>query len=135
MKKLIDIYFSKQFVFFIICGTIAAICHWSIRIVLRNFLSFQNSAILAYLCGIAIAFSLYRIYVFPLSEIPINNQSIRFLIINFSFAPFVIYAFRSITIFLYQSGFESYVEETAHFISLTLPPILTFLCYKFFAFK
>ena len=27
---------------------------------------------------------------------------------------------------------ETYVEETAHFISLALPPMLTFLCYKFF---
>ena len=135
MNKLISIYFSKQFIFFIACGTTAAILHWTIRIVLRNFLSFQNSAILAYLCAIAIAFSLYRVYVFPLSEVPINKQSVRFLIINFSFSPFVLYAFRFLTVSLYQFGLETYVEETAHFISLALPPMLTFLCYKFFAFK
>ena len=135
MKKLIAIYFSKQFIFFVACGTIAATLHWIIRIILRNYFGFQTSAIMAYLCAIAIAFSLYRIYVFPLSSTPINKQSIRFLIINFSFSPFVLYAFRSITVFLYQHGFELYIEETAHFISLALPPLLTFLCYKFFAFK
>ena len=135
MKKLISIYFSKQFIFFVACGTIAATLHVIIRIILRNFFGFQTSAIMAYLCAIAIAFSLYRIYVFPLSSTPINKQSTRFLIINISFSPFVLYAFRSITIFLYQHGFELYVEGVAHIISLALPPLITFLCYKFFAFK
>ena len=135
MNKVLSIYFSKQFIFFLICGGTATILHWLIRIIFRNFFGFQTSAIMAYMCAIAIAFILYRSYVFPLSVTPVNKQSIRFLLINFSVSPFVLYAFRSITVFLYQSGFESYVEETAHLMSLTLPPLITFLCYKFFAFK
>ena len=135
MKNFLSVYFTKQFIFFLFAGTTAAFFHWSIRIILRNFFGFQTAAITAYFFGIIIAFLLYRKFVFPLSEIPIEKQGIRFLIVNFTFAPFVLYAFYYLTASLYQMGLDIYVEEIAHFISLALPPLFTFLCYKFFAFK
>ncbi|MBC8227844.1 MAG: GtrA family protein [Gammaproteobacteria bacterium] len=135
LRQLLSVYLTKQFIYFILSGTTAVFLHWLARIILRQFFGFQTAAILAYFIGITIAFILYRFFVFPLSTSPIKNQSIRFLIINFSFAPFVLYAFKLITIFLYQYGQEIYVEETAHIISLGITPLITFLCYKFFAFK
>ena len=64
MKKLMDIYFSKQFVFFVLSGAIAAFLHWTSRIALGKWLQFTWSVAIAYIIGMSVAFLLNKFLVF-----------------------------------------------------------------------
>tara|TARA_B100000886_G_scaffold338406_1_gene301150 strand:+ start:467 stop:913 length:447 start_codon:yes stop_codon:yes gene_type:complete len=136
-KNLLLQYFSKQFIKFVFAGCFAALSNFSIRIIFFNFLKFSSiiSFIGAYIISLFIAFILYQNLVFPYSDIPKTKQGIRFLLINFSFLPFALFAFDFLTKLFMKAEFEKFSEPIAHIFVLGLPALITFLLYKFFAFK
>jgi len=66
---------------------------------------------------------------------PLKNQTQRFLIINFSFLPIVFVMFNLLTDFFKELHLEELSEPIAHIVVLGLPALITFLLYKFYAFK
>ena len=135
LKNFLLLYFSKQFLYFLFAGGSAAFVNWSSRILLRYYLDFFSSALIAYFLGLTCAFILYRSFVFPYSDLPIKQQSVRFLLISFSFFPIVLLIFKALSELLNQLGFNTMAEPIAHAISLGSPALLTFLLYKFLAFR
>ena len=102
---------------------------------MATWISFYLAVPLAYCLGMATAFVLNRIVVFPSSDIPANVQARRFVVINLSFLPLVWGGALALVFVLERLGMRNYVEEVAHAISLALPMLATFLLYKFFAFR
>lgn len=137
IKKLLLQYFSAQFIKFVFAGCIGAFANFSIRIILFNYLGFSSniSFISAYLISLFIAFLLYQNLVFPYSDVPANKQGQRFLIINFSFLPIVLFTFDFLTAVLLKNNLGNFAEPIAHIFVLGFPALITFLLYKFFAFK
>tara|TARA_Y100000816_G_scaffold262464_1_gene220151 strand:- start:501 stop:887 length:387 start_codon:yes stop_codon:yes gene_type:complete len=121
----------------VFAGCFAAFLNFSIRIIFFNFLKFSSitSFICAYVISLFIAFILYQNLVFPYSDVPKTKQGIRFLLINFSFLPFALFAFDFLTKLFIKANFEKFSEPVAHIFVLGLPALITFLLYKFFAFK
>jgi putative flippase GtrA len=134
LKSYLLLYFSKQFIYFVIAGASAATINFSSRLILRNYLDIIVSALLANIIAMIIAFFLYRKLVFPFSSIPFETQGIRFVIIQVSFMPVAIYIFSILANLFYIVGLEDYAEPTAHIISIGAPALITFLLYKFFVF-
>jgi len=136
LKSFLLLYFSAQFLRFIFCGGISAFVNWSSRLILDEvFLLNSNlSFIIAYFTGLFTAFFLYRRFVFPHSDLSPKLQGIRFLIINFGFFPVAISIFNILNAQLLSLGFK-YSESLAHIFVIALPAIITFLFYKFFAFR
>ena len=134
LKSYLLLYFSKQFIYFILAGASAASVNFFCRLLLRNYLDLVISAILAYSIALIFAFFLYRKLVFPFSSIPFKTQSIRFLIIQLSFMPIVIFIFSVLASLLYSLGMNVYAEPLAHAISFGMPALITFLLYKLFVF-
>mgnify|MGYP001184313210 CR=1 FL=1 len=134
LKSYLLLYFSKQFLYFILAGASAASVNFFSRILLRNYLDILVSAILAYSIALIIAFFLYRKLVFPFSSTPFKTQSIRFLIIQLSCMPLVISIFTLLADLFYNLGMSVYSEPLAHAISIGTPALITFLLYKLFVF-
>ena len=135
LKRYLLLYFSKQFLYFILAGTSAAFVNWSTRILFRYYFNFLVSAILAYSLALVFAFLLYRNLVFPYSTLPVDKQTTRFLLINISFMPIVLWVFNYLSILLKNQGVGNFSEPVAHAISIGMPAFITFLLYKFIAFK
>jgi len=137
VKKLLLIYFSEQFLRFVFAGGIGAGINIGSRLVFRNYfqLSYELSYISAYLIGFVSILFLYKKFVFPFSDLPIKSQMQRFLIINISFAPVSAVLFLFFTYIFDFFGFAKFSELFAHAISIASPAIITFLLYKFLAFK
>tara|TARA_B100000287_G_scaffold434932_1_gene501001 strand:+ start:5021 stop:5467 length:447 start_codon:yes stop_codon:yes gene_type:complete len=137
LKNLLLQYFSAQFIKFIFAGCVGAFANFSIRIILFNFFEISSSIsfISAYLISLLISFLLYKNLVFPYSDVPQVKQALRFLLINFSFLPIVLFAFDFLTKVLIRSNFAEFSEPIAHLFVLGFPALITFLLYKFFAFK
>jgi putative flippase GtrA len=116
-------------------GGIAAAANWISRIVLGTWLSLPVAVIVAYTIGMAVAFVLNRILVFPKSARSMRKQIRDFVIINLSFLPVVLTA----TVVL-EAAFEkmariAFAQAAAHGIAVTIPALATFLLYKIFAFR
>lgn len=136
-KKFLLQYFSAQFIKFLFAGCIGAFSNWSLRIIFFNLIGISSSAsfLIAYLISLCISFLLYKNLVFPYSDISIKTQAQRFLLINFSFLPIVFVMFNLLTPLFKRLNFGEYSQPIAHIFVLGLPALITFLLYKFFAFK
>ena len=129
-------FFTRQFAQFVLVGGLAALLNWFTRLVLSVWLPFAWSVALAYVVGMAAAFILNSVYVFPRSNKPRAAQARDFVLINL-LANFPIVWIVSVQVDrgLIALGLTHYTKEFAHAIALSVPVFTTFLLYKFLAFK
>ena len=128
-------FFTKQFLVFLAVGSVAALLHWSARLLLNVWMPFAIAVIVAYGVGITVGFMLNSVFVFPNSEKPKRQQMRDFVLVNLTFFPVVWLASLKINDYLKSLGMTGYSEELAHALAIPLPVVATFLIYKFFAFK
>tara|TARA_A100001015_G_C14468735_1_gene510836 strand:+ start:120 stop:548 length:429 start_codon:yes stop_codon:yes gene_type:complete len=134
IKKFLLLYFSKQFIYFLIAGGLSAFLNFSIRLILRPYFDIIISATFSYMTALVCAFFLYRKFVFPFSSSPIYTQGKRFLLIQIACMPIVILIFSLLAGFFISIGMGIYSEPIAHAISIGTPALITFLLYKLFVF-
>tara|TARA_B100002019_G_C21205008_1_gene566166 strand:+ start:783 stop:1181 length:399 start_codon:yes stop_codon:yes gene_type:complete len=132
---LINHYFTKQFVGFLIVGIVAASLHWLARYILSFWFNFPVAVSLSYIIGILVAFELNRRFIFAYSKRNYYFQARDFILTNIAFFPVVwvssIY-FRSLLI---RYEITQYSDGIAHGGAIMLPMLITFLIYKFVAFR
>lgn len=133
--NLINYFLNRQFVYFLISGSIAALLHWVSRIILSLWLPFSAAVFLAYFIGIAVAFTLNSYFVFPNSTRSKYNQIRDFIIINLAFLPVVWCSSIVFEFWIRNLGIIDYSKEVAHGCAIALPIVGTFLFYKFVAFR
>lgn len=128
-------FLSRQFLLFLAVGGTAAFLHWLSRIILSHWFSFSWAVILAYGVGMAVAFTLNSLLVFPGSIKPRHRQARDFCVVNLAFFPFVWAAAIAVERLLGSLGITLFREALAHGVAVSIPMFATFLAYKFFAFK
>ena len=134
IKSFLLLYFSKQFIYFLIAGGLSALLNFFTRLILRPHLDIILSATLSYTVALICAFFLYRKFVFPYSTVPINIQGKKFLLIQIACMPIAILIFSLMASFFISIGLGIYSEPLAHAISIGMPALITFLLYKLFVF-
>jgi putative flippase GtrA len=132
---LIRHFYSTQFVAFVAVGGVAAAANWLSRIILGNWMSLALAVVVAYAIGMAVAFVLNRILVFPKSPKSIRQQMWGFVIINLAFLPVVLAATVALEMAFRTVVRIAFAQAAAHGIAVTIPALATFLLYKFFAFR
>lgn len=128
-------FFSRQFLGFLVAGGCAALLHWLSRILLSLWLPFQWAVVLAYFVGMAVAFFLNSVFVFPNSPRPRIVQARDFALTNLAFFPVVWAVSIYVNVALKNLGITNHSEEIAHGFAISLPIAGTFLIYKLIAFK
>lgn len=128
-------FLTRQFLGFVAVGALAAFLHWLARLFLSEWLSFSVAVAVAYVVGMSVAFVLNSAFVFQHSIKPRRKQARDFIIVNALFFPVVWGASLSIDRLFRTLGLGIYSEAAAHAVAVALPTFLTFLIYKFFAFK
>jgi putative flippase GtrA len=123
-------YFNLEFFRFFVVGFICAVSHWLARIVINYYLSFEWSLIISYVAALSLAFLLNKYYVFQKSEWSIS-QIYKFVGINLFFLPVVFYSSILINNILNDMNYYFFSRGIAHFISISIPMMLTFVFYKF----
>ena len=134
IKSFLLLYFSKQFIYFLIAGGLSALLNFSTRLILRPYFDIILSATFSYVVALIFAFFLYRKFVFPFSTVPIYLQGKKFLLIQVACMPIVILIFSLLSSFFISIGLGIYSEPVAHAISIGMPALITFLLYKLFVF-
>ena len=125
---------SKEFLYFIISGGIAALVNFFSRIALNFIFSYEVSIVLAYCFGMLTAYILARKYVF-LSNANILRSSVKFIIVN------LIAVLQTYFISVYLNKyFESinfcfYSKELAHMAGIIVPVFTSYVGHKYYSFK
>ena len=128
-------FFTRQFVSFVLVGGISAFLHWLARIALSYWVSFPVAVFLAYGVGMAVAFTLNALYVFPDATGSRATQGRNFVLTNLGFLP-VVWGVALLAEWVFGHWLPQRIAEAAaHGVAVVTPMFATFLIYKFFAFK
>lgn len=128
-------FLSRQFLGFVGVGVTAVTANWLARVIIGHWVPFVWSVVLAYCVGMAVAFALNALFVFPGSSRPRKRQAMEFGLVNLAFLPVVWFATIAFEHALQWAGVRRFTESIAHALALAIPMSSTFLIYKFFTFK
>jgi len=111
-----------QFARFLICGGSAAAVNWSSRFLWSLVLPFGAAVLCAYATGMVVAFILFRLFVFPGSQIELGTQVQRFIVVNL-FGMAATWALANLLVLwaLPALGLTRGVEAIGHAIAIATP--------------
>lgn len=127
---------SKQFVVFLIAGTIAFTVNFCSRILYSHSFGFSTSILLAYATGMIASFILAKLFVFKESQQTFTRSIIFFILVN------LIGMLQTLLISLLLAYYvlpamdiKLFSLEIAHLIGLASPTFTTYLGHKFWTFR
>jgi len=127
---------SRQFVFFIVTGGIAAAVNFGSRIVFNWWVSFSLAIILAYITGMMMAFTLARLFVFKDSRHSLRRSGMLFVLVNLVAVLQTWLISMALAYYVLPAiGVQSYVHEIAHATGLIVPVFTSYVGHKKFSFS
>lgn len=125
-----------EFLQFLFVGGIAAGINFISRIGFNEFFSYRVSIVLAYIVGMIIAFTLFKLYVFEKSNLHYSQEIKNFTLVNiFGIIQVWLISVGLAEYFFPYISFKFYPDEVAHFIGLGVPAISSYFGHKYFSFK
>lgn len=130
------VFFSRQFLTFILTGGTAALVNFISRIALNFWLDFMTAVVLAYLIGMATAFSLARIFVFQNSSAPLGRSIAIFALVNVA-AICQTLAISGVLFYYILPYFKvhQFSAEIAHAVGIIVPVFSSYVGHKYWSFK
>ena len=125
---------SKQFLYFIISGGIAALVNFFSRIALNFIFSYEVSIVLAYCFGMLTAYILTRKYVF-LSNANIVKSAVKFIIVNLIAVLQTYFISVYLNRYFESINFYFYSKELAHMVGIIVPVFTSYVGHKYYSFK
>jgi len=133
---LIQHFFSRQFISFLITGGIAAIVNFLSRIFYYQYFSFSASVLLAYLTGMVTAFVLAKLFVFKSSTQTVKRSAMIFALVNVLAAAQTWAISMGLNFYVLPAiGIEQYVPDIASAIGIIFPVFTSYLGHKRWSFK
>jgi putative flippase GtrA len=126
----------RQFVLFLLTGGFAALVNIVSRIVLNLAMPYEVAIVLAYLCGMTVAFWLGRRFVFMPSGRAIADEYVRFGIVNMVGLAQVWIISVALARFVFPAiHFSFHADTVAHVIGVVAPVFTSYLGHKYFSFQ
>ena len=125
-----------KFIRFLAAGGFAALVNLVSRYLLTPLIGFEQSVVLAYLIGMAVAFTLFRTFVFDRSGASVATETYRFIIVNFVALTLVWTISVALADVLFPAiGFRWHGEDIAHFIGTCIPAITSYIGHSIYTFR
>ena len=126
----------RHFVRFVALGGCAAAVNYGSRFALSNFMPFELAVPVAYMIGMVVGFTLFRVFVFPNAGRPLREQTLMFVLVNIAgiaqvWAVAVILA-RWVLPGLHYPG---PIEATAHLLAIGVPTFTSYILHNRFTFR
>ncbi|MDR6095859.1 GtrA family protein [Stenotrophomonas sp. SORGH_AS_0321] len=125
-----------QIIRFLVAGGIAACANFGSRILLGLFAPYVTSIVIAYIIGMATAFTLNRLFVFTSAENSLGSQAGWFVLINVA----AILQTVAISLLLARwvfplTGFHYHPETAAHAVGVIVPVLTSYIGHKHLSFR
>lgn len=133
---MIQEFYSRQFLTFLLTGGFAAAVNFGSRIIYSRWIHFSAAVIVAYLTGMVTAFILAKIFVFPVSSQSIHRSAFYFVIVNI-FAVIQTWGI-SMGLAYYvlpKCGIVNMDKEIAHGIGIIVPVFTSYIGHKYWSFR
>ncbi|RYG67701.1 GtrA family protein [bacterium] len=135
-RRLWSFYASRQFARFLAVGGVALGLHWLSRFFFNTFVGYGTAIVLAYGVGIAVAFVLNKLFVFPYGTRGARFEMLAFVAVNVAAFPFV----WGVAYALGEWVFNAWMPREpalalAHGIAITLPVFANFALHKLVTFR
>lgn len=126
----------KQLVQFVLVGGLAALVNFLTRIVLNVWMPFSAAIFVAYLFGMATAFSFNKMFVFRQATNHIHHQIMWFTIINAAavLQTLVVSLVLNSTVLPFL-GFHWHTELVAHAVGVATPILTSYVGHKRLSFR
>lgn len=136
MKKLADLFLSREFLKFLAAGGTAAAAQWLSRFGFSQFVEFGWAVALAYLVGLTTAFVLNKLFVFGASDRTIGQEMTYFALVNAVSFPIVwVVSIVFGEYLLPQFMSKPLAEAIGNGVGIISPVGLSFVLHKFFTFR
>jgi len=127
---------SRRFAAFVLVSGLAALVNLGAGIVFRQGFSFTLAAVLAFFCGLATAFVLNRLVVFPDSDRPVEQQAAWFVLVNLAgLAQTVLIGLLLARIVLPWLDWTWHPDTVAHAVGIAVPVVTSYLGHKHLSFR
>lgn len=127
---------TKQFLYFILSGGLAAGLNWGSRFLFSLLVSFEVAVVLAFLFGLLSGFVLMRFFVFDGTGKPIVPQVGKYIAVNF----FALLQTLLISILFARwvlpvAGITEHAEALGHLVGVLVPVVTSYFGHKFLTFR
>jgi putative flippase GtrA len=130
------VFFSRQFVLFLIAGGTAAAVNFGSRIVYNLWLGYSTSILIAYLTGTVTAFVLARMFVFTETSHGVRRSAVFFTLVNVvAVAQTWAISMALANFALPGMGVSRFAPEIAHAVGVTFPVFTSYLGHKYWSFR
>jgi len=125
----------RQFIAFVVAGGLAAIVNIGSRIVFNLMMPYEISILVAYVCGMTVAYFLNKKFVFAASGRGVTSEYVRFTLVNLAAVAQVWIVSVGLARLLFPAmGFNWHAETVAHVIGVLVPVFASYLGHKHFSF-
>jgi putative flippase GtrA len=125
-----------RFLKFLAAGGFAAFVNLLSRYLLTPVIGFKTSIAVAYLLGMAVAFVLFRTFVFGQSGKPVSEETYRFAAVNLVALALVWTISVTLAGFVFPSiGLRWHAEDIAHFIGTCVPAVTSYIGHSLYTFR
>ncbi|GFZ75705.1 hypothetical protein GCM10011403_17480 [Pseudohongiella nitratireducens] len=130
------LFWSRQFLAFLLTGGIAALVNFFSRIVYSQWMGFSSAVIAAYLSGMVTAFILARLLVFQGSTQTLYRSILFFTLVNL----LAIVQTWAVSLWMLHQVLPAlavthFTPEIAHACGIIVPVFTSYLGHKFWSFK
>lgn len=126
----------KQFLYFILSGSVAAGLNWGSRFLFSQFAPFEIAVILAFFVGLLSGFILMRYFVFDGGDKPIAPQAINYIVINlFGLLQTLFISLIFARWALPAVGITDNTEALGHLFGVLVPVVTSYFGHKFLTFR
>ena len=130
------IFFSRQFIMFILTGGLAAAVNFASRFLYNTFVDFPMAVTFAYLTGMVTAFILAKLFVFHNSSHSTAKSAALFTLVNvFAFAQTWIVSIGLAYHVLPDFGVHQFDKAIASAVGISVPVFTSFIAHKYITFR
>ena len=124
-----------RFARFLVVGGIAALVNILSRMALSLVMSYEAAIVVAYLCGMTMAYVLNRLFVFAPSGRAVHDEYLRFAIVNIFSLALVWTVSVGLALYLFPAiGFTWHAETIAHVVGVSTTAVSSYFGHRYFSF-
>lgn len=133
---MIQQFFSRQFLAFVLTGGIAAIVNFGSRILFSRWMDFSPAVILAYIVGMITAYVLAKLFVFKEGRQPAHHSAAFFILVNLvAVVQTWVVSLGLANYLLPALGVTEFVQEIAHAVGVAVPVFSSYIGHKRWSFR
>lgn len=124
-----------RFARFLLAGGLAALVNILSRILLNFFMPYTSAIVLAYVCGMTIAYVLNKLFVFAPSGRAVHDEYLRFTIVNLASLAQVWLVSVGLAFYVFPwIGLDWHAETLAHIVAVIVPALSSYFGHRHFSF-